>query len=234
MASDHALADPDRPPRIAVLIDAENTHPTLIGAILGGLASFGVIACRRAYADWDMPNLKSWSATLAEHALEQVQQDRYVNGKSVSDVALIIAAMDMLHTERPDAFCLVSSDSDFAPLALRLRAAGCMVIGVGRRTAAAGLVNAVDRFVFDDELGVAVDEPPRDRFAEAVQRAIRANCDSEGWAPLAAIGTAIPPALRGGGRLSRRLSAVPQVEARQRSLKLGAPPAFFARLKGPA
>jgi hypothetical protein len=112
-------AEQQRLPRFAVLIDADNTSPQIAGGLFEEVAKFGEASVRRIYGDFSGPQLKSWSDILQKHAIDPYQQFAYTKGKNASDIALVIDAMDLLHSGRFDGFCLVSSDSDFTRLASR-------------------------------------------------------------------------------------------------------------------
>jgi hypothetical protein len=98
---------------LAVLIDADNASPAVIGDILAEVSKLGTASVKRVYGDFTLPELKGWKAVLADHAIQPIQQFRNTVGKNASDSALIIDAMDLLHTRQLGGFCLVSSDSDF-------------------------------------------------------------------------------------------------------------------------
>jgi uncharacterized LabA/DUF88 family protein len=118
--------------RIALLIDADNASAGSLEYVLGEIAGLGVANVRRAYGDWASSNLKAWRETLLENAIQPMQQIAYSSGKNASDMAMVVDGMDLLHSGRFDAFALMSSDSDFTPLAMRLRAANMQVYGFGR------------------------------------------------------------------------------------------------------
>ena len=139
--------------RLAVLIDADNTSPKHIGALLDELVSYGVATVKRAYGDWTTPQLNGWKSVLNQHAIVPVQQFAYTTGKNSTDSTLIIDAMDLLYSGNLDAFALVSSDSDFTRLATRLRESGKTVYGLGLRKTPASLVAACDRFIYLEVLG---------------------------------------------------------------------------------
>ena len=124
---------PDDTLRLAVLIDADNASPAVIGDILAEVSKLGIATVKRVYGDFTSSNLNSWRAVLADHAIQPIQQFRNTVGKNASDSALIIDAMDLLHTREPGGFCLVSSDSDFTRLATRIREDGLPVFGLERR-----------------------------------------------------------------------------------------------------
>ena len=116
---------------IAVLIDADNIPFSNVKGMMEEIAKYGTPTFKRIYGDWTRPNAIGWKGVLLENAITPIQQYSYTTGKNATDSAMIIDAMDILYTEKVDAFCIVSSDSDFTRLATRLREAGMMVIGMG-------------------------------------------------------------------------------------------------------
>ena len=151
---------------VAVLIDADNVSAEMVDPILQEAARFGRPTIRRVYGNWTGTELQQWKKLLHEHALQPVQQFAYVPGKNATDTALIIDAMDLLHGSLADVFCLVSSDSDYTRLAMRLREAGKTVVGMGRAQTPRSLVRACDRFI-------ALDNIARSKPREAKQDAGR-------------------------------------------------------------
>jgi len=149
-------------PKLAVLIDADNTTPTIIEALLVEIAKYGTATVRRAYGDWTTPRLAGWKDANNAHAIQPMQQFSYTTGKNATDSALIIDAMDLLYTGNLDGFCLISSDSDFTKLASRLRESGMTVYGFGEKKTPKPLVAACDKFVYLDVL-----RPPRRGSDEA-------------------------------------------------------------------
>src|SRR5688572_16604579 len=139
--------------RLAVLIDGDNTTPTIIEALLAEIAKYGSATVKRAYGDWTTPSLRGWKEAINAHAIQPIQQFAYTTGKNSTDSALIIDAMDLLYTGNLDGFAIVSSDSDFTRLATRLRESGQTVYGLGRRRTPASLVAACDRFIYLEVLG---------------------------------------------------------------------------------
>src|ERR1051326_2213452 len=137
---------------VAVLIDADNVAADYLEAVLQEAARFGRPTIRRVYGNWTGTELQGWKKLLHEHALQPVQQFAYVPGKNATDTALIIDAMDILHGGQAQVFCLVSSDSDYTRLAMRLREAGKTVVGMGRAGTPKSLVKGCDRFVAIDNL----------------------------------------------------------------------------------
>lgn len=136
------------PDRVAVLIDCDNISWQLSKEILGETAKHGTLSIKRGYGDWTSPRLNGWKAELPKHAIQPVQQFAYVNGKNATDTALIVDAMDLLYSGNVDVFCIVSSDSDFTRLAMRLRESGRRVFGIGERKSIEAFRNACDRFTF--------------------------------------------------------------------------------------
>lgn len=192
---------------IALLIDADNCPASKITDILDELSKYGVINIRRAYGDWKSQNLNGWADILHDHAIQPIQQFAYTKGKNATDSAIIIDAMDLLHEQKLSAFGIASSDSDFTPLAMRLRAAGHKVFGFGEKKTPPPFVNACTKFLFLESLGqaataeaVPVTAPTMaqrksaselrcdTRLVNALRNAVTAISDEEGWASLAATG----------------------------------------------
>src|SRR5690554_4430423 len=138
--------------KLAVLIDADNAQASICAELLAEISKLGVASVKRAYGDWTTTNLKSWKAHLHKHAIQPIQQFSYTQGKNATDSSLIIDAMDLLHEDRLDGFCLVSSDSDFTRLANRLRESGLVVYGFGEKKTPEPFVSACDKFVFTEIL----------------------------------------------------------------------------------
>src|SRR4051812_46675609 len=145
-------AEQQRLPRFAVLIDADNTSPQIAGGLFEEVAKFGEASVRRIYGDFSSPHLKSWSEILQKHAIDPYQQFAYTKGKNASDIALVIDAMDLLHSGRFDGFCLVSSDSDFTRLASRMREQGADVYGFGAQKTPESFRQACRRFIYTENL----------------------------------------------------------------------------------
>lgn len=138
--------------KLAVLIDAENAQLSALKATMTELAKYGYISVKRAYADWTLPNLKNWKDPLNELAIQPIQQFSYTQGKNSSDAAMIIDAMDLLYSNKFNAFALVSSDSDFTKLATRLKESQIYVYGVGKKQTPEAFINACDTFLYLDVL----------------------------------------------------------------------------------
>lgn len=136
--------------RFAILIDADNVSADYIDAITTFIDTEGIASYKRVYGDFTSPGLREWSDILFDCALTPVQQFAYVKGKNATDFALIIDAMDILYSGGVDGFCIVSSDSDYTRLAIRLREAGMLVYGMGEAKTPRALIRACDRFVVLD------------------------------------------------------------------------------------
>ncbi len=138
--------------RLAILIDGDNAQAPLIDEMLAEAGKYGTVTIRRAYGDWTQPEMGGWKATLQTHAIQPMQQFRYTIGKNATDSALIIDAMDILHADLVQGFCLVSSDSDYTRLAMRMREGGFFVMGIGRQQTPRALVSACEVFVYTENL----------------------------------------------------------------------------------
>ena len=186
---------------LAILVDADNANPAVIGGLLAEVAKFGVATVKRIYGDWTTPNLGAWKGVLLEHSIQPIQQFRYTTGKNATDSAMIIDAMDLLYAGSLDGFCLVSSDSDFTRLAARLRESGKRVYGFGEKKTPRPFVAACDRFIYTEVFTaaatVASAQRPRptteldkdDKLIGLLRSAIDAASDDSGWAHLGAVGT---------------------------------------------
>ena len=144
--------------RLAVLIDADNAPRTALREIMAEVAVYGAPTIKRIYGDWTMPNMESWKPLLLEHAISPVQQYSYTTGKNSTDSAMIIDAMDILYTGHCDGFVLVSSDSDFTRLAVRLREAGMKVYGMGEKKTPQPFIVACDRFIYIENIRAAAEK----------------------------------------------------------------------------
>ena len=138
--------------RLAVLIDADNVVRSDMKAIIGEVAKYGTPVVKRAYGDWASQTLAGWKDVLLEIGAIPVQQYAYTTGKNATDVAMVIDAMDFLHDDCVEGFVLVSSDSDFTPLALRLRESGKRVFGIGEKKTPKPFIKACDKFIYAEIL----------------------------------------------------------------------------------
>jgi len=146
------MADQSDQQRYAVLIDGDNAQASLLSKILAEISRSGLITIKRIYGDWTTTNMNSWKSLLHKHAIQPIQQFRYTVGKNATDSAMIIDAMDLLHSNDVDGFSLVSSDSDYTRLATRIREEGLFVIGVGEKKTPLAFVNACNQFIYCENL----------------------------------------------------------------------------------
>src|SRR4051812_35429203 len=146
------MPEDNRLRRFAVLIDADNTSPRIVAGLFEEVAKFGEASVRRIYGDFSSPRLRAWADILQRFAIDPYQQFAYTSGKNASDIALVIDAMDLLHSGRFDGFCLVSSDSDFTRLASRLREQGADVYGFGEQKTPESFRQACRRFIYTENL----------------------------------------------------------------------------------
>lgn len=142
--------------RLALMIDGDNAQPALMSQVMAELEPHGSITIRRVYGDWSKPHMAHWHDAVHTYALQPEHQLNYVKGKNATDMALIIDAMDILHANTVDGFCIVSSDSDYTPLVMRIRKENLYAIGIGKSTSAAAFVNACNLFLYTDELELPV------------------------------------------------------------------------------
>ena len=138
---------------LAVLFDADNVPYSHVQEMLNEIAKYGVPTIKRIYGDWTKPNLAGWKAVLLENAITPIQQYGYTTGKNATDSAMIIDAMDILHSNKVDGCCIISSDSDFTRLATRLRESSKMVIGMGEKKTPRPFIVACDKFIYIENLG---------------------------------------------------------------------------------
>lgn len=202
---------------IALLIDCENTSREAVEPVLNELAKYGVVNIRRAYGDWKSTHLKNWETHSLLFALKPVQQFGYTKGKNATDAAIIIDAMDILYTNAIDCFAIMSSDSDFTPLVVRLLESGKEVFGFGEKKTPSPFVKACSQFIFTEDLisaarereeeapGPAAAKPAAGAAAPAqtqktknelrgdtgLVRMLRLACentaDDDGWSPMSRV-----------------------------------------------
>lgn len=192
-----------REKRIAILIDGDNAQASLIEQIVVESSRYGNATIRRIYGDWTSTNMKSWKETLNSYAFQPFQQFSYSVGKNSTDSAMIIDAMDILHTNQTDGFCLVSSDSDYTRLATRLRESGKLVVGIGKNLTPRAFVSACDVFIYTENLekrerqkrqAAARQQMSKEeqRLIDNIEDAIEmVGTDDDGWARLSEVGTAL-------------------------------------------
>lgn len=194
---------------LAVLIDADNIPYSNIKGMLDEIAKLGVPSIKRIYGDWTKPTVSGWKPALLEHAITPIQQYSYTTGKNATDSAMIIDAMDILHSQKVDGFCLVSSDSDFTRLAIRLRESGMLVIGIGEKKTPKPFIVACDKFIYIEIIGAkeiikaTETTTPQTQgpstefdkidnsFIQLIRASIEDLADDTGWAFLADVGNLI-------------------------------------------
>lgn len=164
--------------RIAVLIDAENVPFRYVREMLAEIARYGTPTIKRIYADWTSPCVSGWKGVLLENAITPIQQYSYTQGKNSTDSAMIIDAMDILYAGNVDAFCIVSSDSDFTRLAVRLREAGKIVFGIGEKKTPEAFTTACDKFIYLEIL-----MPEKDTQVNAQKQEKKKNDKKDGLSP---------------------------------------------------
>jgi len=194
--------------KIAILIDGDNAQSSLLPQMLVEAGRHGQVTLRRIYGDWTTNNMNSWKETLNYHAFQPIQQFRYTVGKNATDSAMIIDAMDILHSGVVDGFCLVSSDSDYTRLATRIRETGIFVMGIGEKKTPKAFVNACDVFVYTENLVEEKKVAQQKRIqtnrvkktkeekeepdpVPALSQAFEMAVGQDGWAPLASMGQAL-------------------------------------------
>jgi len=243
--------------RLAVLIDADNTRPSIIEGLLAEVAKYGTAHVKRAYGDWTGTGLRGWKEHLLAQSIQPIQQFAYTSGKNATDAAMVIDAMDLLYSDRFDGFCIVSSDSDFTRLAARIRESGLTVYGFGERKTPKPFVAACDKFVYVENLVYAEDDTtPADVSARPAPRAsaatlkqdtalvnllrnaVDAASDDDGWAGLAGVGHIITnqrpdfdSRSYGYSKLSDLIDATKLFDLERRSPGDGKPRVLYARDK---
>lgn len=240
----------DATAKLAVLIDADNTQPSIADGLLAEVAKYGTAHVKRAYGDWTGNQLKGWKEQLLTQSIQPIQQFGYTSGKNATDSAMIIDAMDLLYSGRFDGFCIVSSDSDFTRLAARIRESGLIVYGFGERKTPGPFVAACDKFIYTEILASKPDEeqPLKPRPAAQLKKdngllnllrnAIDAASDDEGWAGLGGVGSIITKQRPnfdsrsyGYGKLSDLIAAIDLFELDRRSPGEGRPKVIYVRNK---
>ncbi len=195
----------DNERRVAILIDGDNAQASLIEQMLVEAGKYGNATIRRVYGDWTTPNMSSWKDILNIHAFQPIQQFRYTVGKNATDSAMIIDAMDILHSGQVDGFCLVSSDSDYTRLATRIRESGLLVVGIGEKKTPRAFVSACNVFIYTENLsrrrgsntsgGRRKTNHMSSQEKELVEMVSQAmdmvGPDDDGWTRLSEVGTAL-------------------------------------------
>lgn len=201
---------------IAVLIDADNVSADIVEGLFREIKKYGVPRTKRIYGDWTTTKLNKWKSCTTFYGIVTIQQFSYTTGKNSTDMAMVIDAMDLLHSGVYSAFCIVSSDSDFTRLASRIREGGLIVYGFGERKTPSSFRKACDKFVYTEEMKGKVtpnknSQSSTKKINSAKQRqnqikcdttlmntireAIELYCDDRGWANLGAVGKYMNSAL---------------------------------------
>ncbi|NTV91744.1 MAG: NYN domain-containing protein [Chlorobiaceae bacterium] len=236
--------------RLAVLIDADNTQPSIIEGLLAEIAKYGTANVKRIYGDWTSTSLRGWKEILLEHSIQPIQQFGYTKGKNATDSAMIIDAMDLLYTGKFHGFCIVSSDSDFTKLASRIRESGLTVYGFGEKKTPSPFVSACDKFIYTEVLraktneneGIAkksAAEMKQDtKLVRLLRNAVEASSDESGWAHLATTGSNIAkqspefdPRNYGYSKLGELLAATKLFDLEERIIGEGHSKAIYVRDK---
>jgi uncharacterized LabA/DUF88 family protein len=195
-------------PRLAVLIDADNVPYSNVKGMLEEIAKYGTPTFKRIYGDWTKPTVSGWKSVLLENAITPIQQYSYTTGKNATDSAMIIDAMDILYTGKVDGFCIISSDSDFTRLALRLRESGVKVIGMGQKKTPSPFIAACDKFIYIEILAEKAAPQPKEedkkedvaapanaikrldnKAVELISASVGDLADENGWAFLGDVGS---------------------------------------------
>ncbi|WKE67519.1 NYN domain-containing protein [Gallaecimonas kandeliae] len=189
--------------RLAVLIDADNAQAAVIEGLLAEIARYGEATVKRIYGDFTSPTSAAWKKVLQRHAIKPIQQYAYTTGKNATDSSMIIDAMDLLYKRKFDGFCIVSSDSDFTGLAVRLREEGLMVLGFGEEKTPDAFRSACHKFIFTEVLrpkaskesitdqehpSATVGKPQASFPRQFMLDALEQSSDDSGWAHLGTFG----------------------------------------------
>ncbi len=190
--------------RIALLIDCDNVSHNSIEGVLEELAKYGMVNVRHAHGDWNNPSLSGWKDRLHPHAIRPIQQFAYTKGKNATDSAMIIDAMDLLYSKNIDAFALMTSDSDFTPLVLRILESGLPVYGFGEKKTPQPFVDACSPFIYTENLIPEKEEksdvpqqPVKKSRSELrkdavlvklLRTAVEQTSDDNGWAHMSKVG----------------------------------------------
>lgn len=194
--------------KIALLIDCDNVSYKAIDGVLNELAKYGVVNIRKAYGDWKSPHLQGWEEKLHPFAITPIQQFSYTSGKNATDAAMIIDAMDLLFSTGLDGFALMTSDSDFTPLVMRLLTSGLKVYGFGAKKTPEPFIKACSQFIFVENLikkesskeekseasNLNSQKMPRNELrmdtwlVRLLRTAVEQSIDDDGWSHLARVG----------------------------------------------
>lgn len=235
--------------KIAILIDGDNAQASLLSQMLVETGRYGMVTLRRIYGDWTTNSMNSWKDILNFHAVQPIQQFRYTIGKNATDSAMIIDAMDILHSGVVEGFCLVSSDSDYTRLATRIRESGVFVMGIGEKKTPKPFVNACDVFVYTENLvseeknlktqskktqeKIKTDQEP----IPLLKKAFEMSVQEDGWSLLAVMGNALyqldpgfDPRTYGHKQLSRLIGSYKDI-FEQRAVETNGSTLFYVKIK---
>jgi uncharacterized protein (TIGR00288 family) len=190
--------------RIALLIDCDNVSASSIEGVLEELAKYGAVNVRHAHGDWKSPHLSGWIEKLHPHAIRPVQQFAYTTGKNATDSAMIIDAMDLLYSNTVDAYALMTSDSDFTPLVMRILESGMPVYGFGEKKTPSPFIHACSQFIYtenlqpepEEQMGKSATVVKRTRnelrgdteLVRLLRTSVEQTSEDDGWAHLGKVG----------------------------------------------
>lgn len=190
--------------RIALLIDCDNVSYTSADGVLEELAKYGTVNVRHAHGDWKSKNLSGWIEKLHPNAIRPIQQFAYTTGKNATDSAMIIDAMDLLYSKNVDAFALMTSDSDFTPLVMRILESGMPVYGFGEKKTPLPFVHACSQFIYTENLqslteekcehAADVEKMPRNKLrgdtvlVKLLRTSVEQTSEDDGWSHLSRVG----------------------------------------------
>jgi hypothetical protein len=235
-------------PKFAVLIDGENAQPSLLAQILAEVSKVGFITVKRIYGDWTSISMNSWKNSLHKYAIQPMQQFRYTVGKNSTDSAMIIDAMDLLHSRNVGGFCIVASDSDYTRLATRIREEGLFVIGVGEKKTPEAFVNACNQFIYGENLAGPKEigrKAAREKTTDVsdplnlLLKGFNLAAKEEEWIHLAALGLvlrqldpAFDPRTYGHQKLQSLIKRYPETFTLKRDTSIK-PPVVYVALTSP-
>ncbi len=234
-------------PKMALLIDGDNARPSLLDKYISEVGKHGIITVRRIYGDWTTHQMNGWKDKLNHHAVQPIQQFRYTVGKNATDSALIIDAMDTLHSGLVDGFCITSSDSDYTRLATRIRESGIFVMGIGEKKTPRPFVNACNLFIYAENLipdisggrsGTSSNTSKQDNDPTSIlTEAYELASGDDDWVRLSAIGTQLrqldpgfDPRSFGHKLLSKLIKSLPHI-FEWRYERTEGPSAIYVRMK---
>lgn len=193
--------------RIALLIDCDNVSYKSIEGVLEELAKYGTVNVRHAHGDWKSSHLSGWIEQLHPNAIRPIQQFAYTTGKNATDSAMIIDAMDLLYSKNVDAFALMTSDSDFTPLVMRILESGMPVYGFGEKKTPLPFVHACSQFIFTENLLATTEEDTENEssvrkrtrnelrgdteLVRLLRKAVEQTSEEDGWSQLGGVGSYI-------------------------------------------